>query len=84
MTDITYLPESEIKRARTSETPTSGRTRSGYGNRIPTSYELQLSDRRWRRVYVVQWSNAGSAYINVNGKPHYLGSIDPRDFLPKV
>jgi hypothetical protein len=37
--------------------------RTGYGQRIPTSYRVRVFDQRWRRVYVVQYSNAGTAYI---------------------
>lgn len=38
---------------------------SGYGKRIPSRYMVKHGGR-WRRVYVVQYSNAGTAYI---GKP---------------
>lgn len=38
---------------------------SGYGNRIPAPYMVRINDR-WRRVYVCQYSNAGTAYV---GKP---------------
>ncbi|UJD20831.1 hypothetical protein SEA_ALUMINUMJESUS_96 [Microbacterium phage AluminumJesus] len=37
----------------------------GYGRAIPTRYRLTLSDGRTRRVYVVQYGNSGSAYVNV-------------------
>ena len=33
---------------------------------------------RWYRVYVMQWSNAGTAYVQVNGQRHLLGGYDPR------
>ena len=35
---------------------------SGYGRKIPTRYRL-LYKRHWRRVYVMQYGNAGSAYV---------------------
>lgn len=38
---------------------------SGYGPAIPTRYRLTLADGRTRRVYVAQYGNAGSAYVNV-------------------
>ena len=38
---------------------------SGYGSAIPTRYRLTLTDGRTRRVYVAQYGNAGSAYVNV-------------------
>jgi hypothetical protein len=41
---------------------------SGYGRKIPTRYMVRTIDQRWRRVYCVQWSNAGSLYIVQNGE----------------
>jgi hypothetical protein len=38
------------------------RTASGYGRKLPTGIAVWY-DGRWRRVYVMQWSNAGTAYI---------------------
>lgn len=38
---------------------------TGYGSAIPTRYRLTLSDGRTRRVYVAQYGNSGSAYVNV-------------------
>ena len=40
-------------------------TASGYGNRIPSRHMVRWQGR-WRRVYVCQYGNAGTAYI---GKP---------------
>ena len=37
--------------------------KTGYGRRIPTQYRVRVFDQKWRRVYVVQYSNAGTAYI---------------------
>ena len=37
----------------------------GYGPAIPTRYRLTLADGRTRRVYVAQYGNAGSPYVNV-------------------
>jgi hypothetical protein len=37
-------------------------TASGYGRRIPSPYMVRFNNR-WRRVYVCQQSNAGTAYI---------------------
>lgn len=45
-------------------------TASGYGRRIPTSYQVRVNGK-WRRVYVCCYSNAGTAYIDgpkVDGK----------------
>jgi len=38
---------------------------SGYGSKIPAPYMVRINGK-WRRVYVCQWSNAGTAYV---GKP---------------
>lgn len=54
---------------------------TGYGAKIRTEYRLMCrgpleaanGDRyRMRRVYVMCYSNAGSAYVLVNGTPHLL------------
>lgn len=37
-------------------------TSTGYGRRIPSPWVV-LFNGRWRRVYVCQYSNAGTAYI---------------------
>lgn len=55
--------------------------RTGYGAKIPTEYRLMCrgpleaangAPYRQRRVYVACYGNAGSAYVLVNGTPHYL------------
>lgn len=44
-------------------------TRTGYGSKLPTSRMVRIpGDNRWRRVYVTQYSNAGTCWIVVNGK----------------
>lgn len=73
---VTYLDATQVIGKRQTKTPIN-RSRSGYGNKLPTSWELQLQDKRWRRVYVIQWSNAGSAYILVKGEMLFLGSYEP-------
>jgi hypothetical protein len=61
---------------------------SGYGNKIPTSWLLQLQEgnrARWHRVYVICYSNAGSAYVRSRGERLMLGSYDPGyDGIPGV
>ena len=57
---------------------------SGYGQKISTEYWIEYAngrsnDRarwhpRWHRVYVMQYGNAGSAYILVRGKIMFLDS----------
>jgi hypothetical protein len=43
--------------------PYAGRDQSGYGRKIPTDYIVWIG-KRWHRVYVCCFSNAGTAYIN--------------------
>jgi hypothetical protein len=37
-------------------------TASGYGSRLTTPYMVRFNDK-WRRVYCIQYSNAGVLYI---------------------
>lgn len=48
-------------------------TASGYGRRIPSRYMVQW-EGRWRRVYICQYSNAGSAYIGPSRD--WLAAVD--------
>lgn len=41
-------------------------TASGYGRRLPSPYQV-LWNGRWRRVYVSQIGNAGTAHIGAPG-----------------
>lgn len=53
--------------------PWKGRTITGYGAQIPTTYLVQWCNR-WRRVYVANYGNSGSTYI---GKPgNWLATVD--------
>lgn len=41
-------------------------TSSGYGRRIPSTTMVRLpGSKRWRRVYVCIYSNAGTAYVDM-------------------
>jgi hypothetical protein len=76
-TKIDYLDPARVTAKRQTDAPPN-RSRTGYGSKIPTAWLLQLDGKRWHRVYVVQWSNSGSAYVLSRGKPLYLGTYDPR------
>ena len=52
---------------------------SGYGRKIPSSWELKLDDKCWLRVYVMCWSNSGTPYVLVKGEVLCLGAWDPND-----
>lgn len=51
-----------------------------YGRKIPTRYMVKYNSGRkyeashWRRVYIMQYGNAGSAYILLRGKILFLDS----------
>ncbi len=50
-------------------------TRDGYTQRSgsPTAYAVRLAfEARWRRVYCIQYSNAGSLFICVCGERVFL------------
>jgi len=52
-------------------------TASGYGSNIRTPMQVRCKDGWIRRVYCIQYSNAGSLYIRSRGKslffkPHHV------------
>jgi hypothetical protein len=69
---LDYLEDTHaVTGTRRTDPPRSGQTASGYGARIPTSLELRIG-ARWHRVYVIQYANAGSAYIRKGGRRLFL------------
>lgn len=73
----TYLDTARVTRARRTQRPLCT-SRTGYGSKLPTSLMLQLDGKRWHRVYVMQWSNAGTAYVLCKGERHLLATgYDP-------
>ena len=75
---MNYLEPKRVIAKRRTKAP-KNYSRSGYGNKLPTEWQLQLIDKRWRRVYIIQWSNAGTAYIKTKNGNLYLGSYDPNN-----
>lgn len=51
-------------------------TASGYGGKMASSHVAVLPDGRKRRVYVTQWSNAGSAWIQLGKRRLVLRDCD--------
>lgn len=47
-------------------------TRSGYGSALRSTWMVRIG-KRWRRVKVTFWSNAGSSWIKVGGKRRSVG-----------
>lgn len=79
---ITYLDPARVTAVRTSEPP-ANRSQTGYGRKIASPWELQIS-RRWHRVYTVIYSNSGSLYVIVKKQHLYLGGFDPREHPVQV
>lgn len=73
---ITYLDPARVTAKRQTEPPPN-RSRTGYGSKIPSSWLLQLDGKHWNRVYVICYSNAGSAYVLSRGVRLFLGGYDP-------
>ena len=55
-----YIRSVATEDIRTTRTPHCS-SRTGYGSKLPTSKMIRLADGKWRRVYVICYSNAGSA-----------------------
>lgn len=76
---VVYTIPGNVHNARKEDTPLNPYA-SGYGRKIPTRYFIKYEsgktyeNSRWRRVYMMQYGNAGSAYILFRNKPLFLDS----------
>jgi len=77
---LAYLDPREVIAVKQTEAP-HHRSRTGYGNDIPTSWLVRMTDKRWRRIYVILWSNSGTAYVKTAKGNLYLGAWEPTDFV---
>lgn len=68
---VEYLDANTIQGTRETREPIYQETASGYGKKLRSHYMVRVANR-WHRVYIVQWANAGSAYIMKAGKALYL------------
>ena len=71
---VTYTDPAVVKDTAVDATYPANPYAAGYGPKIPTRYRLKYGDNRWRRVYVMQYGNSGSAYILRRGKELFLDS----------
>lgn len=71
----TYLDPTLVTDKRQTKAP-HNRSRSGYGSKVPSTWQLRIGTR-WHRVYVICWSNAGTAYVLRGGERVLLGAYDP-------
>lgn len=72
-----------IERAKRTERPSWGMTLDGYTKRggAPTSILVQLQGEKiWRRLMVIQFSNAGSCFLRIGGERFFVSDSD----LPEV
>lgn len=71
--EVNYVFPSEVTEIRVdAETPRNPYP-SGYGRKVPTRYMVRLGTR-WHRVYVMQYSNSGAAYVIQRGQDKFLFS----------
>lgn len=70
---VSYTNPDSVSDMKVTDPPTYGQTTTGYGGKIPTRYKVKYLDR-WRRVYMMQYANSGSAYIVVSGQDVFLDS----------
>lgn len=68
-----YLQLHDIAEMRVDQDAPRNPYPSGYGRKIPTRYMLKLG-KRWHRVYMMQYSNSGSAYVLLKGEERFLHS----------
>lgn len=67
MESVTYTDPERVTEVATDSTCRPNPYASGYGPKIPTPYRIRYP-QRWYRVYVMCWSNAGTAYIVSRGR----------------
>lgn len=67
---IKYTDPALVSSHSITETPRNPYV-SGYGPKVPTRHMITYASRT-RRVYVAQYGNSGSAYINVKGERLFL------------
>ena len=70
ITRVEYTDPELVTGIKTTETPRNP-SLSGYGAKIPTRYMVKYGTH-WRRVYVMNYGNSGSAYVLARGKVLFL------------
>lgn len=79
---VTYTDDALLGEATVTSAPTYGRTVSGYGRKLPARFMLHYAGRD-RRVYVMQYGSAGSAYVVVKGREVFL-SVEAEHLVMKA
>lgn len=76
---VTYLTTPIVEVRHDPPPRGSGMTREGYTKRsgAPTSRMIRLQgEKRWRRLMVWQFSNLGTLFVKIDGKPHVVREED--------
>lgn len=68
---VSHTDPAMVTDRKVTATPFYGKNADGYGSKIPTQHMIRYAGR-WRRVYVMCYSNSGTAYIVVNGTNRIL------------
>jgi hypothetical protein len=79
MAELNYLVEGFVTKDAPLWFHTRGlsETASGYGGRLRSTKMLRINGEKvWRRVYVMCYSNSGTAYVNVKGEKWIVRNID--------
>ena len=72
---VTYLTTPIVEVRNDPPPHGSGMTREGYTKRsgAPTALMIRLQgEKRWRRLMAWQFSNLGTMFVNIDGKPHVV------------
>src|SRR5271170_5626076 len=72
---VTYLTTPIVEVRNDPPTRGSGLTRDGYTKRsgAPTARMIRLqNEKRWRRLMVWQFSNLGTLFVRIDGKPQVV------------
>jgi hypothetical protein len=75
---VEYL-DRKIVSMKWTKMPRYGMTADGYTKRsgAPTSRMIQLEGEKiWRRLMVWQFSNAGTCFVRIKGKPFVVNEYD--------
>tara|TARA_Y100000389_G_scaffold48812_1_gene44332 strand:+ start:94 stop:399 length:306 start_codon:yes stop_codon:yes gene_type:complete len=74
---VKYLELHQVEALKRTKQPRQRLDSLGYTLRGGSPTDLMLLiEGRWRRIYVIQFSNAGSAFVKLNREQYFLGRID--------
>lgn len=76
---VEYTTPAAVREVRSDDTAPPNPYADGYGPKVPTRHWVRYGNR-WHRVYVMQYGNAGSAYIKHRGGDLFL-DLDTRQRL---